>query len=168
MKTVLVVEDDDNDLLLMKMACQRTGIPHLLRSVPDGEAAIEYLSGNGVYSDRTIHPQPDLVFLDIRMPKRDGHEVLQWIRSQPRFRTLPVVMLSHSTRAEDVDRAYRLGVTSYLGKLANPAEFGQAVRVILKYWFEVNVAPAPRIEPPAENGHDQPGISRRSLSSTDA
>ena len=139
MKTVLLVEDSENDVFLMKMACQRTGIPHSLQIVNDGDAAIKYLMGNGAYADRIHNPLPELVFLDIKMPKKDGHEVLKWIREQPTFRNLPVVMLTGSTQREDIDRAYKLGVTSYLEKVSCMAEFGQGVRVILKYWLELNV-----------------------------
>ncbi len=139
MKTVLVVEDNDDDLMLMKMACQRTGIPHSLQVVTDGDTAVDYMAGVGPYADRLAHPLPDLIFLDIRLPKRDGHEVLEWIRARPEFKLLPVVMLTNSAHPEDVDRAYKLGVTSYLRKIASPAEFGQAVRVILKYWLELNI-----------------------------
>src|ERR1700685_3281738 len=101
MKTVLLIEDSQDDVFVMKMACQRTGIPHLLRVVTDGVMAIDYLSGNGAYSDRTVHPLPDVVFLDIKMPRRDGLEVLAWIRAQPCLKNLPVVMLTSSTQTED-------------------------------------------------------------------
>jgi CheY-like chemotaxis protein len=142
MKTVLLVEDNEDDILVMKMACKRTGIPHVLQVVTDGEMAIDYLSGIGAYTDRTVHPFPDVVFLDIKMPKRDGHEVLKWIRSQPGLKNLPVVMLTMSTQMVDVERAYELGVTSYLQKVSCLAEFGQGVRIILKYWLELNVGPS--------------------------
>src|SRR5579863_5217491 len=139
MKTVLVVEDRDDDLYLIKMACKRAGIPHELQAVTDGQAAIDYLAGTGKFADRTAHPLPDLVFLDIKLPRCDGHEVLKWIRGAGGFKTLQVVMLTSSAQESDVNRAYELGVTSYLRKIASPAEFGQAVRVILKYWLELNV-----------------------------
>jgi CheY-like chemotaxis protein len=139
MKTVLLVEDNEDDALIMKMACQRTGIPHSLQIVPDGDAALNYLAGKGAYTDRMAYPSPDLIFLDLKLPKRDGHEVLEWIRSQPLLKNLPVVMLTMSREPSDVSRAYSLGVTSYLRKIAGQAEFGQAVRVILKYWLELNV-----------------------------
>ena len=142
MKTVLVVEDSEDDLFLMKMACKRTGIPHSLTFVTDGDAAIHYFSGTGPYTDRVAHPLPDLVFLDIKLPKRDGHQVLAWIREQPALKNLPVVMLTASARNTDVNRAYELGVTSYLRKTGNQAEFGQAVRIILKYWLELNITAA--------------------------
>jgi CheY-like chemotaxis protein len=141
MKTVLLVEDNQDDVFVMKMACQRTGIPHQLKVVTDGSMAIDYLSGIGEYADRTTSPMPDVVFLDLKMPRRDGLEVLKWIRSQPGLKNLPVVMLTVSTQAEDVDRAYDLGVTSYLQKVSCLAEFGQGVRIILKYWLELHVPP---------------------------
>ena len=141
MKTVLLIEDNEDDALLMKMACQRSGIPHQVQWVADGEAAIQYLGGIGQYTDRSAFPLPQLVFLDLNMPRRSGHEVLEWIREQPELATIPVVMLTSSTESKDIKRAYSLGVKSYLHKISCPAEFGQAVRVILKYWLELNVAP---------------------------
>jgi CheY-like chemotaxis protein len=140
MKSVLLVEDNEDDVFFMKMACQRTGIPHSLQTVNDGEAAIKYLAGEGIYADRIRYPLPNLVFLDIKLPKKNGHEVLEWIRAQPGMKNLPVVMLTSSLDMSDVSRAYQLGVTSYLRKLVGPAEFGQGVRVILKYWLELNIA----------------------------
>lgn len=143
MRTVLLVEDNEDDVFFMKMACQRTGIPHALQVVADGEAAVDYLAGNGLYANRNAHPLPDVVFLDVKLPKRNGHEVLQWIRSQPRLKHLPVVMITSMQNEKDVTRAYELGVTSYLNKTdANQPEFGQGVRVILKYWLELNI-PSP-------------------------
>ncbi len=137
---MLLVEDNQDDVFFMKMACQRSGLPHSLQVVGNGDAAIDYLAGKGVFADRIKHPLPDLVFLDIKLPKRGGHEVLAWVRSQPGLKSLPVVMLTNSLDVSDVGRAYELGVTSYLRKLAGPAEFGQGVRVILKYWLELNIA----------------------------
>jgi len=140
-KTVLLVEDNEDDIFIMKMACQRSGIPHHLSVAVDGDAAVEYLSGTGKFKDRAGHPFPDVVFLDIKMPKRDGHEVLKWIRDQPGMKNLPVVMLTGSEQPSDIDRAFELGVTSYLKKVPCPAEFGQAVRIILKYWLDLHITP---------------------------
>jgi CheY-like chemotaxis protein len=141
MKTVLLVEDNDDDVFAMKRACQRTGIPHNLQIVTTGDSAIDYLAGKASYADRAQHPFPDLVFLDIKLPGRNGHEVLEWIRAQPGLKTLPVVMLTSSDEVSDIKRAYGLGVDSYVRKIAGPAEFGQAVRVILKYWLELTISP---------------------------
>ena len=103
--------------------------------------AVAYLTGTGKFADRAAHPFPDVVFLDIKMPKRDGHEVLKWIRAQPALKNLPVVMLTGSVQSSDIDLAFALGVTSYLKKVPCPAEFGQAVRIILKYWLDLNITP---------------------------
>jgi CheY-like chemotaxis protein len=137
--TLLLVEDSEDDVFVMQRTCRRTGIPHTLQVVTDGEMAIEYLSGKGVYHDRSVYPMPHVVFLDINMPRRNGHEVLAWIRSHPGLQQLPVVMLTSSVLGSDVERAYKLGVTSYLQKEIGLAEFGQAVRIVLKYWLEMNV-----------------------------
>jgi CheY-like chemotaxis protein len=136
-KTVLLAEDNEDDILLMKMACERSGIPNVLQVVKDGAMAIDYLSETGPYADRTVYPMPNIVFLDINMPRQNGFEVLKLIRAKPALKKLPVVMLSNSTLMADVDRAYLLGVTSYLLKSANQPEFEQAVRVILKSWLEM-------------------------------
>jgi CheY-like chemotaxis protein len=141
MKTVLLVEDNEDDMVVMKMACQRTGIPHALKVVRDGNAAVDYLIRIGDPAGGEAAWMVDLIFLDLKLPGRDGHEVLEWIRGQPGLKNVPVVMLTAFSRAEDVDRAYSLGVTSFLRKTAAIAEFGQAVRVILKYWLELNIAP---------------------------
>src|SRR5579859_2667010 len=139
LKTVLLIEDNSDDAFFIKMACQRSGIHHHLQHIGDGESAIHYLGGKGEFSDRVAHPLPDLIFLDLHLPKLNGHQVLQWIREHSELSAIPVVMLTNSTEPADISRAYTLGVTSYLRKLTCPAEFGQAVRVILKYWLELNV-----------------------------
>lgn len=136
-KTALLAEDNEDDIVLMRMACERSGIPHSLEVVTDGAMAIDYLSGRGAYTDRLLHPMPSVVFLDINMPRQSGFEVLKWVRAKPELKGLPVVMLSNSTLMPDVDRAYQLGVTSYLRKVSSQTEFIQAVRIILKYWMEM-------------------------------
>ena len=141
MKTVLLVEDDNGDVEMMRRACEAAGIPHLLMVVTDGQAAIDYLAGTAPYNDRMSHPLPQMMFLDVRMPKRNGHEVLQWARDQAEFRHLPIIMLTGSKEIADVHRAYQLGVTSYLVKIPYSKELVQAVRIILRYWLDINVTP---------------------------
>jgi|SRR5882724_2987188 len=138
-KNVLLVEDSADDVFFIKRACKGSGVAHALQVVGDGEEAIDYLAGNGVYADRNSHPFPDLVFLDIQLPKRSGHEVLGWIRAQPLMRYLPVVMLTNSLLGSDVSRAYQQGVNSYMGKIASRDELGQTIRILLLYWLELNV-----------------------------
>ena len=141
MKTVLLVEDSPDDAFLMQKACQTSEIPHELIHLTDGVQALDYLAGKGIYADRLKYRLPDLIFLDIRMPRKDGHEVLEWIRSQPAFQSLPVIMLTNSDHPKDIHRAYELGVTSYLLKTGDPVELVMGVRVILKYWLCLNIAP---------------------------
>lgn len=139
--TVLLVEDDPNDAFFLQRACQASDIPHSLTVVNDGQAAVDYLSGTNGYADRKRHPLPDLVFLELKLPRRDGHEVLEWLRAQPALRSLPVVILTTSTDDPEIKRAYELGVTSCLMKDANLVQFFEATWIALKYWLELNVRP---------------------------
>ena|SRR5579863_8910427 len=143
MKTVLLVEDSPDDALMMQNACRSADIPHVLVHLLDGVEAIDYLAAAAGDPDRAAHPAVDLMFLDIKLPRKDGHEVLAWIRAQPAFRSLPVIMLTNSDDPNDVRRAYKLGVTSYLLKTGDPAGLVLGVRIILKYWLSLNVMPAP-------------------------
>jgi CheY-like chemotaxis protein len=116
-QTILLVEDDSNDVLLLQRAFRRAGLNHALQVVSDGDQAVEYLSGEGKYSDRDTHPLPALILLDLKLPRRSGLEVLQWLRTQPVLvRSVPVIVLTSSRLSEDVDRAYSLGANSYMAK----------------------------------------------------
>lgn len=141
MKTILLVEDSDDDVFLMKRACAVSGVPHSVQIVRDGQAAVDYLSGCQKYEDRDLFPLPNLIFLDVHLPLCGGHEVLEWLRTQPVFNDLPVIMLTSSDQPSDIERAYSLGVTSYMLKNANPAEFIQGIRTILQYWLQLNKLP---------------------------
>jgi CheY-like chemotaxis protein len=136
--TVLHVEDDSNDVLLFQHACQKAGVPLQLQSVSDGDEAIAYLEGETKFQDRTQHPLPRLVLLDLKMPRVSGFEVLQWMRKAEQFRDLPVVVLTSSNHAADVERAYRAGANSYLVK---PVDFNGLVdlaRNVHRYWLTLN------------------------------
>jgi CheY-like chemotaxis protein len=147
---ILLAEDDPNDTLLIKRAFQKASLGDVLKTVSDGDEAIEYLRGNNAYADRAKHPLPFLLLLDLKMPGTDGFEVLQWIRSRPDFKRLLVVVLTSSNLQSDVDRAYELGANSYLVK---PVEFSQMVNMIQRfeaYWAELNRFPTPAstLKPP--------------------
>lgn len=140
--TVLHVEDDSNDILLFQHACQKAGVPLDLQNVTDGDEAIAYLSGEAEFANRRLHPLPGLVLLDLKMPRIGGFEVLQWIRREQRFRGLPVVVLTSSNHAADVERAYESGANSYLVK---PVDFNGLVDLaknVHAYWLTFN-EPAP-------------------------
>jgi CheY-like chemotaxis protein len=147
---ILLVEDDPNDTLLVKRAFQKAGLGDSLKTVVDGDEAMQYLQGLKEYKDRARYPLPFLLLLDLKMPGTDGFEVLQWIRRQPDLKRLLVVVLTSSNLQSDVDRAYDLGANSYLVK---PVEFSQMVNMIERfeaYWTELNRFPTPAsaLKPP--------------------
>ncbi|HLH55069.1 MAG TPA: response regulator [Verrucomicrobiae bacterium] len=147
---ILLAEDDPNDTLLIKRAFQKASLGEALKCVRDGEEAINYLQGIGQYGDRGRYPLPFLLLLDLKMPGSDGFAVLKWLRSQPDFKRLLVVVLTSSNLQADVDRAYELGANSYLVK---PVEFSAMVNMIQRfeaYWSEINRFPTPgaSLKPP--------------------
>lgn len=114
---VLIVDDDPNDIDLMKLAFEKAKAPCGLMSVPDGREAIRYLSGEGVYADRKQFPMPLLVLLDINMPRLNGFDVLSWIQKNAATSTFPLVItLSYSHLESDIRRAYELGTSAYVAK----------------------------------------------------
>src|SRR5687768_16993926 len=100
--TILLAEDNENDALLMRHAFKKAGISNPLVRVRDGEEAIDYLAGHGVYADRRAYPFPALLLLDLKMPRRDGFEVLEWIKADPSLRRLPVTVLTSSDQQLDI------------------------------------------------------------------
>lgn len=112
---VLYAEDDENDAFFMQRAFARLA-PAALTLVPDGGGAIAYLDGTGDFADRAAHPLPQLLLLDIKMPHVMGLEVLAWVRQQEKFNALPVVMLTSSTQAKDIEFSRRHGANAYLVK----------------------------------------------------
>jgi CheY-like chemotaxis protein len=139
---ILLVEDDENDVLLIQRAFLKAGGRFSLKTVCDGEQAIDYLSGKGVFADRQINPMPFLVLLDLRMPRKDGFEVLRWVRAESNFKRLLVVVLTSSDMQVDINRAYEMGANSYLVK---PVEFSEMVNMVRRfeaYWSEINRMPS--------------------------
>jgi PAS domain S-box-containing protein/putative nucleotidyltransferase with HDIG domain len=113
---ILLVEDDPNSILLTERAFRKAGVKIHLQVVKDGEEAVSYLSGEGIYSDREQHPQPALLLLDLKLPRKSGHEVLAWLRDQPEYKNTPVVILTTSHEPSDIKKAYDLGANTYLVK----------------------------------------------------
>jgi len=124
---VLYVEDEENDALFMQRAFGSNGMAGRLRVVGDGRAAIDYLSGSGQYSDRTKYPLPALVLLDLNLPQIPGFQVLEWIKNNPDYARLPVVVFSSSTREDDRVRARELGAEAFVAKPSSGMEFGRVV-----------------------------------------
>jgi CheY-like chemotaxis protein len=140
-QVILVVEDDPNDLLLIQRAFGKARILNPLQSVGNGDDAVAYLAGEGPYADREQHPFPVLVLLDLKLPRRSGLEVLQWIRAQAGLKRLPVVVLTSSKEATDVNRAYDLGANSYLVKPVGFDSLLELVKSLEVYWLILNQKP---------------------------
>jgi len=139
---ILLAEDDPNDVVLIQRAFQKAGLRNILKVVEDGDQAIKYLSGQGVYSNRKQYPLPFLMLLDLKMPGTDGFEVLEWLRNEPQLKRMLVVVLTSSNLQADVDHAYELGANSYLVK---PVSFDEMVHLIQRfesYWSEINRTPS--------------------------
>lgn len=139
--TVLLADDDPNDIFLMRRAFKRSGSPHLLQVVPNGDEVINYLSGSGRYLDRSLYPFPSLVLLDVKMPRKNGLEVLEWMRSQPYIRRVPVVVLTSSRQPVDVNRAYELGANSYMVKPVTFDRLLEMVCTLNHYWLSLVQSP---------------------------
>ena len=126
-RTILLADDDKDDVFFLKRAVERADPQITVVGVEDGQACVEYLTGEGDYKDRAKAPVPDLIVLDLKMPRKSGHEVLRWLREQPHLRTVPVVVLSGSVIPEDQLDSLREGALSYYSK---PSDFEQLVAII--------------------------------------
>ncbi len=130
---VLHVEDDPNDVFFVAHAFGKIAPAVQLRRVSDGEEAVRYLRGEAPYDDRAASPAPMLVLMDVKLPKRNGLEVLEWMRAEPALASLPVVVLSSSTEPSDIARAYALGANAYVAKRSDLRELIELVRGITAY-----------------------------------
>jgi CheY-like chemotaxis protein len=131
---------------MMERAFEKTAVSIPLRCVSDGKQAIAYLSGSEPYVDREQYPAPILVLLDLSMPGKHGHQVLQWIRSQPALARLPVIVLTSSNQESDVHRAYLLGANGYVIKPGDPDDLIRIVNSIKRDWIGENPPPGPFVD----------------------
>jgi CheY-like chemotaxis protein len=133
---VLIADDDSNDIFFLRRAFQKAGLNHPVLDVPDGERAIHYLSGEANYADRSQFPLPSLMFLDLKMPKVSGFEVLKWLSEQKRrFPNLKVVVLSSSGLQSDIQKAKDLGAHDYRVKPADIDDMITMVKEIANRWL---------------------------------
>ena len=138
LKTVLLVDDNQDDRELFTFACEKAAITFDLKIAFGGPQAIDYLKGQGEFSDRKSFPLPHLVVMDIKMPQLSGFDVLQWVRQTERIADIPVVMLTSSAMHSDIKEAYRLCANSYLVKPMNFADLISAVKIMELYWLRMN------------------------------
>lgn len=135
-QVVLSVDDNDVDGALLERAFKRCSIPSRLFRVAEGPQAMAYLTGHGIYNDREAYPLPDLILLDLVMPKMSGIEVLQWIRGQPELKRTAVLILTSSEKPEDVKTATKTGANGYLVKPTKFEDLKSMVRTIYSEWLE--------------------------------
>ena len=140
-KTILLVEDSPDDVKLTMRALRKNNILNEVVVAEDGEAALDYLMGMGAYKDRYLSLMPEVILLDLNLPKIDGHEVLRRIRADSRTKLLPVVVLT--TSSEDIDRlrSYEFGANSFISKPVDFDQFSEAIRNLGLYWLILNKGP---------------------------
>lgn len=137
-KSILLVEDNPNDELLMLRALRKNNIANEVVVTHDGAEALDYLFGNGVYSDRDLTDMPQLMLLDLKLPKLDGLEVLRQVRANNLTKYIPVVILTTSAEQKDIIDSYDLGANSYVQKPVDFNEFMMATQQLGLYWLVIN------------------------------
>ena len=139
--SILLIEDNYNDVLLIERAFRKANIQQSMVQVSDGDEAVNYLSQQGKYADIKTYPIPQLILLDLKLPRRSGLEVLAWIRQQPILKRLLVVVLTSSAENSDLNRAYDLGINSYLVKPVKFQDFVKLIELVDSYWLGLNQPP---------------------------
>ncbi|MBW4507761.1 MAG: response regulator [Scytonematopsis contorta HA4267-MV1] len=142
--TILLVEDDPNEIFLTQRAFRKANINVSLQVIYDGDSAIAYLAGTEKYADRSLYPLPNLILLDLKLPCRSGHEILAWLRQHPQLKILPVVIFTSSREPGDVNLAYELGANSYLVKPSGLRALSKMVETLSLYWLVDNEPPEVR------------------------
>jgi CheY-like chemotaxis protein len=139
---ILLVEDNPADIKITQRALRESGVPVDLLVVRDGQEAIEYLLRQGPHATNAAWRRPDLILLDLNLPRLTGREVLDRVRATPHLRAIPVVVLTTSRRQEDVHQLYVAGANTYIEKPHDFARFIDVLRTILLYWLETAVLPS--------------------------
>jgi len=139
---ILIVEDTAEDLELALRALRKSNLANRIQVARDGEEALDFLFCQGVFASRAIEDKPRVILLDLKLPKIDGFEVLQRIKTDPRTKSIPVVVLTSSKEQRDVIESYNLGVNSYIVKPVNFEGFMKAVQDLGMYWLLLNQPPA--------------------------
>ena len=138
---ILLAEDDENDVFFFKRAAQEADLSNPIHVARDGQETVDYILGNGPFIQREIHPLPCLLILDLKMPRKTGLEVLQWLRKESPLPTLPVIVFSSSAQPDDIERAYRLGANSFVVKPPSTDMRAEFARMIKQFWLTFHEPP---------------------------
>lgn len=151
---ILQVEDEANDVFLLQRAFLQAGVANPVQVATDGQMAIDYLSGRGRFADRAKHPLPGLILLDLKLPRRSGRDVLEWIRAEPRLYKTVVIIFTSAQYVGDVSLAYELGANSFIIKPFDFSAYVEIARLLKGWWLRYNQFP-----PQPELGWSLPNIS---------
>ena len=132
--TILLVEDEENDAMLVKMAFKKNKISNTIQWARDGLEAVAYLNGDGIYADRAHYPFPEVLLIDLKMPRMTGLELLAWLRDHPDFKVIPTIIMTSSRLELDIKTAYELGANTYMIKPSSFDELANMVRLAHEYW----------------------------------
>ena len=134
---ILLVEDNPRDVRLIQRAFDKAHFPHDLHIVRDGEEALSYLRGEGAYAEPSTAPRPDLVLLDLNLPRMSGHDVLRQCKQDDHLKQIPIVVLTTSGHDDDIRRAYEAGANAYLLKPVEFARFTEVIQQLSTFWLDV-------------------------------
>jgi CheY-like chemotaxis protein len=162
-QTILMVDDGEHDLFFLRKAFVTADCPFLLQEASNGEEAIRYLNGDDRYQDRNKFPLPIVMLLDLNMPKKNGFDVLAWVRAQPKLKPLAVIILTASMRDEDLERAFELGATSFLVKPSDLETLSAMMRCLCA-WIQINHFPA--LASPHDRDAQKPASDSQNLKTT--
>jgi len=140
-KAIVLVEDNEDDEKLTLMAFEKNGIANKIIVLRDGEEALDYLFGTGPYADRDLGDKPQVIMMDLKLPKIGGLEVLKKIREDDRTKYLPVVILTSSKEDQDIIQAYNLGTNAYVRKPVDFIHFIEAIKQLGLFWLILNEYP---------------------------
>jgi len=141
---ILLVEDEPHDVFFVRRALEQIAQGHTLHSVANGEEAIAYLRGEGPYAERGAFPCPNIILCDLKMPRMNGFEFLEWVRGHPECSVIPTVIISSSSIESDVRRAYQLGANAYMRKPTSLGELVKLIKVTYEYWGLCECPPIPK------------------------
>jgi CheY-like chemotaxis protein len=133
--TILLVEDNEDDVFMMRRALRQADVHNPLKVVTDGQQALDYISGAREYANREQHPLPFIIFLDLKLPYLDGFEVLSWMRRQRTLDSIVVIVLTSSGEPRDQERAYAMGARSYLVKPPTPGKLTEIFQSLKSFWL---------------------------------